>query len=313
MTVADNKAEIDKLTTELADNKAEIDKLTTELATMKTKLDKTAQSQSRRKLPARVPEIYKRSDLNFRNYVKNLACFFQIRNVPVEERSRLLLTFLDTESFMDVTRIYPADTLATEEFDTVVDKIAGIVSEQVSEAAATTKLMRLKQGGKTMGDFIRRLEYYAELSFPDKKAGQAKKLCMISALIAGCRSKVLSYEISMFKKNSKDKELEWNEIVKRAVELDLLLSSEEDDGGQKSHLFNIRSNNNMQRRTKTCFGCGSPYHLISDCTEGDDDHNPIAANASNTGHYSGYEEAEGSYDNGKYGVGSVERLPTTFN
>ena len=251
---------------------------------------------SEKRLPAKCPPMFKKSDMNFRNFANNLRCYFQVMKVPDDQQTRLLLTFLDTDCFRAVTRIYPTDKIGTETFDTAVDQIAGILSERMSESVATCKMMRLKQGNTPMGDFITQIERLAEIAFPVQSSNEAKELCMISALISGSRSKILGYEITMFKKRTKEA-LAWCDIALRAQELDLMLSPEDDEEGHSSNVYRV---NSVRGYIKRCYHCGSDNHLIAGCPRRDQ-HRSLVNSASclrdsDQPYYNAYEETSDQQD-----------------
>ena len=71
---------------------------------------------------------------------------------------------------------------------------------------------------------------------------------LISALISGCRSKILGYEITMFKTRDKNKDVTWSQIALKAQELDKMLGHEENDERSNAQIYRVCMQCNMKRR-----------------------------------------------------------------
>jgi hypothetical protein len=76
-----------------------------------------------------------------------------------------------------------------------VENISGLINENLTRAGACSKLMKLNQGESSMSEFLKKLEHYGAIGFPEDSMTTAKARCMASSLQANCRSKILAYEI----------------------------------------------------------------------------------------------------------------------
>lgn len=251
----------------VTDNKQLIDKLTRDVKNL---------SIHKRKLPAKPPPIYKKSDGNFLNYSQSLNNYLKIMNVEEEERPKLLLTYLGLDDYEAVTRIYPADKLGSENYNAVAEKIASILEENISEAGSMAKLMSCKQNDMSMSKFLKKLESYANKAFPEVNLKEAREKCLMSAIQANCRSKVLAYEIYNF---IKDKGPAYNEVALKCIELEAILGQSNDDYDanfeekeKEISILQIRDNTNPPPKDnkpidKKCFICDSTDHLKAFCPE----------------------------------------------
>ena len=247
----------------------------------KTLIDKLADdvknlSVHKRKLPAKPPPIYKRSDGNFLNYAQSLNNYFRIMSVDQDERSKLLLTYLGLDDYEAVTRIYPADQLGNEPYIEAAEKIAGILEENISEAGSMAKLMSCKQNDMSMTKFLKKLENYAHKAFPEEKLKDARQKCLMNAIQANCRSKVLAYEVYNF---IKDKAPNYNEVALKCIELEAILGQSNDDYDanfeekeKEFSILQVRENTNPPPKDnkpsdKKCYICNSPDHFKASCPE----------------------------------------------
>ena len=230
-----------------------------------------------RKLPAKPPGIFKKTDGNFSSFAEILVNYFQVMCVPTDERPKLLLTYLSPEDYEAVTQIYPSQKLGNEKWEVVVEKVSKILSENITRPVACAKLMKLKQGKMTMSDFIKKLEHYGTLAFPEAKMKDAKLRVMTSSLQANCRSKILAYETHNFiqEKSTETTEPDFSEISLKAIELDQILGDKEDysDGELESKMptasvFNIKNKpttSSKKVETRSCYNCGIKGHLKATC------------------------------------------------
>ena len=248
------------------ENKELIDVLTEDLKKLKLK---------QHKLPARSPTVYKKSDGTFQAYAENLKNYFCVMSVPEEERSKLLLTFLNSDDFQTVTRVYSAEVLGAEEYGTVAERISHVLTQNISTAGACAKMMCIKQGDMSMQEFIKKLERLASIAFPEANMKAARDRCLISSLQANCRSKVLAYEIHNFIK-SKTVPPEFNEVALKVSELDTILAegSRSDDELNERHPINasvLQTKQDEPDKTgaavnqRRCYTCDSTEHLKVNC------------------------------------------------
>ena len=244
----------------------------------KTLIDKLAEdvknlSVHKRKLPAKPPPIYKRSEGNFLNYAQSLNNYFRIMSVDQDERSKLLLTYLGLDDYEAVTRIYPAEKLGGEPYNEAAEKIAGILEENISEAGSMAKLMSCKQNDMSMTKFLKKLENYAHKAFPEEKLKDARQKCLMSAIQANCRSKVLAYEIYNF---IKEKEPNYNEVALKCIELEAILGHDREnydanfeEKEKEISILQINENPvsqpNNDKTTRRCHICNSDDHLKAAC------------------------------------------------
>lgn len=255
---------IDTLTAEVNKLKTGNDELQNQVEELKTTNTRVVKPI---KLPARDPPTFKRGHVDFRSYAVNLECYMKIMSVPQSEQAKVLLTYLDADSFRSVTRIHTIETLSEGSFQDAVDKMASVLSDQMSEAAAANKLMRLTQGKQTMLSFITQIERYGDLAFPKKSHKDSKEFCMTSALISGCRSRLLGFEIAMMKKKTQPSP--WSSIALKAQELDAWLNNG-DETGESSQPITI--NRVGATNNKRCYGCREKGHVIANCLKRYDEH-----------------------------------------
>ena len=199
------------------ENKTAIEKLTTDVQNL---------TIHKRKLPAKPPPIYKRSDGNFLKYAQSLNNYFRIMNVEESERPKLLLTYLGLDKYESVTRVYPADILGNEVYNVAAEKIASVLDENITEAGGMAKLMAYKQKDAPMSKFLKKLEGYANKAFPEENMKQARERCLMNAIQANCRSKVLAYEIYNFIKNQPRT---YPEVALKCIELEAILGNGDSD------------------------------------------------------------------------------------
>ena len=216
---------------------------------------------SKKKLPAKPPNIYKQSDGSFRKYALQLENYFKIMGVENDNRSNVLLTFLSPEDFESCTRIYNIDQLKSDSFDKTVNHIAKVLDETMTEAASMAKLLNTKQGNMSMQQFLKKLEGYAIQSFPEITMAAARDRCLISALTTNCRSKSLSFQIYTFVNSKIDgSKPSFNEIAMKAIELDSILGAYEDneenfDKGSGINVLNIKADKTSTKNTNLCSQC----------------------------------------------------------
>ena len=227
------------------------------------------------KLPAKAPGVYKKAEGDFSAYSDILLNYFRLLNVPPEERSKLLMTYLSPEDHEAVVQVYPAEKLGAEPFETAVERISHVLSENITRATACSKLMKQKQGNLTMSDYLKRLEHYGKIAFPEAKMKEAKLRVMTSSLQANCRSKILAYEIHNFIKTNTTEttEPDFSEISLKALELDQILGHKDNDSDGEleaksptASIFNVKNPaGNSREETRKCFKCGIKGHLQATC------------------------------------------------
>ena len=195
---------------------------------LKKELDELKDKQLTKKiLPAKSPKVYKQSDGSFINFAAIINNYFRIANVPDSQRSLILLTYLSVDDYERVTQVYSAKDLEKEEFSKVVSLINGILCENITRPTAVSKLMKLKQNDMKMSDFLKKIEYYGSIGFPEPSMQEAKQRCMLSSLQSNCRSKILSYEIHCFidsETQAKNAEPDFTLVSRKALELDQILT-----------------------------------------------------------------------------------------
>ena len=145
----------------MAETKKDIENLRKELDELKAK------QFMKKYLPAKSPKIYKQSDGSFINYAATLCNYFRIANVPDEQRSLVMLTYLSVDDYERVNQVYAAKDLEKEDFSKVVNLINGILCENITRPTAVSKLMKLKQNDMKMSDFLKQIEYYGSIGFPE--------------------------------------------------------------------------------------------------------------------------------------------------
>ena len=139
MTVAENKAALDKHENEIADLRTKIQQLTTTIAEHKADIQslktQPAVQVSKQVFPLKPPIAYKRSNQgSFFAYAQRLLTYFKAVNVEPEDRASLLLTFLSAEEFEMVTRIHDVESFSREEettFDKAVEMINDVLQHEI--------------------------------------------------------------------------------------------------------------------------------------------------------------------------------------
>ena len=243
---------------------------------LKKELDELKDKQFMKKfLPAKSPKIYKQSDGSFINYAATLRNYFRIANVPDEQRSLIMLTYLSVDDYERVNQVYAAKDLEKEDFSKVVNLINGILCENITRPTAVSKLMKLKQSDMKMSDFLKQIEYYGSIGFPEPEMETAKHRCMLSSLQSNCRSKILAYEIHCFiesETHTKNAEPDFTVVSRKALELDQILTDKnnsDDEIEEKSpsaSIFNVQNSKmKYKNETRRCFNCGIQGHLKATC------------------------------------------------
>ena len=243
---------------------------------LKKELDELKDKQLTKKvLPAKSPKVYKQSDGSFINFAAIINNYFRIANVPDSQRSLILLTYLSVDDYERVTQVYSAKDLEKEEFSKVVSLINGILCENITRPTAVSKLMKLKQNDMKMSDFLKKIEYYGSIGFPEPSMQEAKQRCMLSSLQSNCRSKILSYEIHCFidsETQAKNAEPDFTLVSRKALELDQILTDknnsddEIDEKSPSTSIFNVQNSKvNYKTETRRCFNCGIQGHLKATC------------------------------------------------
>ena len=220
------------------------------------------------KLPARSPGIFKASDgISFANFANNLDNYMRVMRVPEDQRSNVLLTFLSNKDYNNVVRIYDAKKLGSEKYEEAVEKIGYVLNENLSSATALSKMLSLKQGTTPIRDFISNLETLAIIALPEADMKQARERCLISSIQAGCRSKVLAYEIHNFCK-SKIPSPSFSEVALKVIELDAILGEDEDEGlnGLNKEFASILQVKE-EKSSKLCYECQSDQHFVAQCPQ----------------------------------------------
>ena len=246
-------------------NKVKIEKLEDDLKSL-------AINSKNKKLPAKIPGVYKREDGSFRKYALQVENYLKIMGVETENRSNVLLTFLSPEDFENVTRIYDFAQLKSDEFEKTVNHIAKVLDENLTEAASMAKLLNTKQGNMTMQQFLKKLEGYANQAFPESSMSEARERCLISALTTNCKSKALSFQIYTFVNSKLDgSKPSFNEVAMKAIELSSILGAydendDEADRGTGISVFHVKSDENP-KNIKRCHICMSDQHLKASCPQ----------------------------------------------
>ena len=127
----------------------------------------------------------------------------------------------------------------------------------------------------SMSDFLKKLEHYGKLAFPEATMIDAKLRCLSSSLQANCRSKILAYEIHNFiqEKTTDSTQPDFSEISLKAIELDQILGDKEDysDGeldekSPSASIFNVKNKRMFPKKeTRKCYNCGIAGHLKATC------------------------------------------------
>ena len=248
----------------------------TDIENLKKELDELKDKQFLKKaLPAKSPKVYKQSDGSFINYAATLRNYFRIANVPDAQRSLIMLTYLSVDDYERVNQVYAAKDLEKEDFSKVVNLINGILCENITRPTAVSKLMKLKQNGIKMSEFLKQIEYYGSIGFPEPEMETAKRRCMLSSLQSNCRSKILAYEIHCFidsETKAKNAEPDFTVVSRKALELDQILTDknnsddEIDEKSPSASIFNVQNSKmNYKNETRKCFNCGIQGHLKATC------------------------------------------------
>ena len=241
-----------------AETKAKIVGLEKEIETLKSR---------RIRLPAVSPGIYKASDnISFANFANNLDNYMRVMKVPTDQRSNVLLTFLSSKDYNNIVRIYVAKKLGSEKYEDVVQKISYVLNGNLSSSTALSRMLALKQRTTPIRDFISHLEALSMIAFPEANMKEARERCLISSIQAGCRSKVLAYEIHNFCK-SKMPAPDFSEVCLKIMELDTILAGDENEGfNEKNETF--ASILNVKNDKRLCYQCASENHIAAQCPNG---------------------------------------------
>ena len=253
----------------MAVSKADFDNLKKEFDELKDK------QITKRVMPAKSPKVYKQSEGSFINYAATLQNYFRVAQVPESQRSLIMLTYLTVDDYERVNQIYKAKELEKEDFSKVVNLINGILCENITRPTAVSKLMKLKQNNLKMSDFLKQIEYYGSIGFPEPNMKEAKQRCMLSSLQSNCRSKILAYEIHSFidsETQTKNAEPDFTVVSRKALELDQILTDknnsddEIDEKSPSASIFNVQNPKmNYKNETRRCFNCGIQGHLKATC------------------------------------------------
>lgn len=259
-STTENKELIDQLSDELKAVKLEQDGIKTNAKTMSSAFGK-------RKLPARSPNQYKYTDQNFPEFAKSLRNYMLTMAVPTADRTRVLLSFLDSKSFAMVTRIYTAEELHDASYDEAVDLITTVLTIVMSESDAMQRLMSTKQGSQSILDFISTIEKYGKITFPKESDRNARDKCMTSALISGVKNSHLAFEMQKFKKENPNRT--FSEMCVKSLELEALCSSERNTGEDEFILNVVDNDSPVTTNTKPllCWTCQSPNHKNAVCPD----------------------------------------------
>ena len=174
---------------------------------------------------------------------------------------------MSSKDYNNVVRIYDAKKLGSENYEDVVEKISYVLNENLSSATALSRMLSLKQGTMPIRDFISNLEALAIIAFPEKNFQQARERCLISSIQAGCRSKVLRYEIHNFCK-SKMPSPNFSEVALKVIELDAILGEDDDDSlnGLNKEFASILQVKE-EKSNNLCYECQSDQHYVAQCPQ----------------------------------------------
>ena len=255
-----------------------INKQTQDIKDLTKQLGNLETASKVRPLPLKAPIPYKRSDGSFYAYAEKLLNYFKAMQIPTEARAQLLPNFLAAKEFELVTRIHNTESFAEEglTWEKAVASIVEVLQHDITVAGALSKLQKIKQGQKSISHFVSEIERFGKRAFPEKGMSDAFDRACIAALQTNCRSKVLSMEIYRAVKHAEyvKKNLTFSEVAKLAMEMDAVLiqnsDSENESGPTNRHILNIHKNvqgTSAQTRTKRCFECNSPEHLVRYCPD----------------------------------------------
>ena len=253
-----------------------INKQTQDIEDLTKQLGDLKSSSQARPLPLKAPFPYKTSDGSFYAYADKLLNYFKAMQIQSEARAQLLPNFLAAKEFELVTRIHNTESFSEEDltWETAVANIVEVLQHDMTVAGALSKLQKIKQGQKSISQFVSEIERLGKRAFPEKGMADAFDRACIAALQTNCRSKVLSMEIYRAVKQAEHAKngLTFPEVAKLAMETDAVLiensDSDDESGPPKRHILNIHKDvqgNSARTQTKLCFECNSPEHLVRNC------------------------------------------------
>ena len=292
-----------------------INKQTKDIKELAATMNKLSAKGSR-PLPLKAPIPYKRSDGSFYAYAEKLENYFKAMQIIQADRPKLLPNFLAAKEFELVTRIHSASSFAENDlgWEKAVENIVEVLQHDLTVAGALSKLQKIKQGQKSISQFVSEIERLGKRAFPEKHMVDAFDRACIASIQTNCRSRVLSLEIYRAVKHAEHakKNLTFSEIAKLAMEMDAVLmqnsDSEDESGATKRHVLNINQNvqgTRARTQTKRCFECNSPEHLVRYCPNVRPQDNSYSEDMG----YTDFHPGNSSYNTPPYSLNGTDNEP----